>query len=396
MNKLFPTYEVGSLPKLNARVKAARGQPITDEEINEVKSLARRFAVEPEEILDILEQQKRNPRKLTTSETAALTDFNALLYLRLQEAVGLDLVYDGEARRAEMYQQVAKKVEGFEYTPEMIRSRGPDSWRMAVCVAPPKLKEGVLSELVEKEFDFVRQHASKPIKIPLDDPYMIAVMSDNRYYLESLQSQYGNNPRKLRYEAKRAFTLALAYQVIRPQVEAVVARGASWVQLDLPAATLDLEHIPIVVEGVNAVVEGMDNIKFSLHFCYPRRVSLTEKSGYGLLFPHLVHLHPQVNHLSLELANADQYEQDLAIFKQSERKFEIGVGVVDITLEQQVAGKMETPEIVRQRILRAVDTLGDSALVYIAPDCGLRQLHLERCIKLYETIVEGAELARKR
>lgn len=395
MNKLFPTYEVGSLPKLNARVKAVRGQPVTDDDMKEIHSLARRCMVESDEIVDILERQRKEGIKLTGEETAALTNFNALLNLKLQESTGLDFVYDGEARRVEMYSHVAKKVEGLEYTPEMIRSRGPDSWRMAVGVAPLKLREGTLGDLVEKEFDFVRQHASKPVKVPLDDPYMIAVMSDNRYYLESLRPHYGHDPRQLRYEAKRAFTLALAQQVIRPQVESAVARGASWVQLDIPAATLDLEHIPIMVEGVNAVVEGMNNIKFSLHICYPRRVSLTEKNGYGLLFPSILNLNPSVNHLSLELANADQYEQDLAVFRQSERKFEIGVGVVDITLEQQVAGKMETSEIVCQRILRATETLGDSALVYVAPDCGLRQLRLERCIRLYETMVAGAELARK-
>ncbi|MEK6809377.1 MAG: hypothetical protein AABY40_01765 [Nanoarchaeota archaeon] len=296
-----------------------------------------------------------------------------------------------------MYQHVATKVEGFEKTSEMIRSRGPDSWRMAVCVAPPKLKNDSLDDLITKEFDFVKQHAKKPIKIPIDDAYMIAAMSDNKYYLESLRPHYKNNPRKLRYEAKRAFTLALAQEVIRPQVEEVVKKSASWIQLDIPAATLDLEHIPIMVEGVNEIVKGLDNIKFSLHICYPRRISLTEKKGYELLFPALLDLDKQVDHLSLELANADQYENDLAIFAKynHQRSFEIGAGVMDITLEQQQSGKIETAEVVRKRILRAAQSLGDPALVYVAPDCGLRQLKLDRCLRIYETIICGAELARK-
>jgi len=397
MNKLFPTYEVGSLPKLNARVKATRGQAVTDTDILEVKNVAQKYAVEADKILDIVQLQRREQRKITAQEESTLTDFNALLYLRLQEAVGLDHVYDGEARRAEMYRHVARKVDGFEDLPEMIRSRGPDSWRMSVCVAPPKLKEGCLDNLIIKEFDFAKQHAAKPIKIPIDDPYMIAVMSDNRYYLESLGSQYRNDPRRLRYEAKRAFTLALARQVIRPQVEAVVERGASWVQLDIPAATLDIEHIPIVIEGVNAVTQGIDNVKFSLHFCYPRRISAVEKKGYELLFPALLDLNQNIDHLSLELANADQYETDLAVFAKykEQRTFEIGVGVTDITLEKQQQGRLETAEIVRDRILRAAKTLGDAALVYVAPDCGLRQLQLDRCLRMYEIIVEGAALARK-
>ncbi len=397
MNKLFPTYEVGSLPKLNAKVKAVRGQPVADTEIAEIKNVAQRFSVEVGEIIDILQRQRREQGKLTLEEECTLTDFNALLYLRLQEAVGLDFVYDGEARRAEMYQHVATRVDGFENTPEMVRSRGPDSWRMAVCVAPPRLKEGCLDNLIIKEFDFVNQQTTKPIKVPIDDPYMIAVMSDNKYYLESLRSQYKNDPRKLRYDAKRAFTLALAQDVIRPQVEDVVRRGAKWIQLDLPAATLDIEHIPILVEGINAVVEGIDVPKFSLHICYPRRVPLTTKHGYELLFPAILDLNQNVDHISLELANADQYEEDLAVFAQykNQRSFEIGVGVIDITLEQQQAGRIETPEMVRNRILRASHVLGDPALIYVAPDCGLRQLQLDRCLRIYETLIEGTELARK-
>ncbi len=397
MNNLFPTYEIGSLPKLNARVKATRVQPVTDDDINEVQTLAQKFSVEGNEVIDVLRHLKTKQRKLTQGEESALADFNSLLYLRLQEAVGLDFVYDGEARRSEMYQHVATKVDGFERTPEMIRSRGPDSWRMAVCVAPPRLKDGSLDGLVTKEFDFVHQRAIRKTKVPMDDPYMIAIMSDNRYYLESLRSQYRHDPRRLRYEAKRAFTLALANDVIRPQVEAVIERGAKWIQLDIPAATLDIEHIPIMVDGINAVVDGIENVKFSLHICYPRRVSLTEKGGYELLFPAILNLNPNVDHISLELANADQYEKDIAVFARyrSQRAFEFGVGVIDITLEQQQRGTVETPEIVRDRILRATNTLGDSRLVYVAPDCGLRQLQLDRCLRLYETMIKGAELARR-
>src|SRR3989344_1977481 len=133
-----------------------------------------------------------------------------------------------------------------------------------------------------------------------------------------------------------------------------------WIQLDIPAATLDIGHIPIMVDGINAVVDGIENVKFSLHICYPRRVPLTEKSGYELLFPAILNLNPNVDHISLELANADQYEKDIAVFARygSQRAFELGIGVIDITLEQQQRRFMETPEIVRNRILRATKTLG--------------------------------------
>ena len=77
----------------------------------------------------------------------------------------------------------------------------------------------------------------------------------------------------------------------------------------------------------------------------------------------------------------------------NERKFEIGLGVVDITQEQKNT-KTETPQKVRDRILEAADTL-EPGYIFPAPDCGLRQLSLDRSIEIYEILAEGTELARK-
>ncbi len=390
---MFPTYEVGSLPKLNTRIKLLRGQALDGQDHCELENLSKRYSPEVQAIRTIAHESEG--RKLTPEERSKVIDANAHLNIRIQEMSGLDHVYDGEARRIEMYRNVARQIDGFSSLPELLRSRGPDSWEAATCISPPRLKSPDKLPITD-EFAYVKTHAKKHIKVPIDDPYMIAVMSDNRYYTAALADRFRSNPRQWRYEAKRALTLALAEHVILPQVKAVVSQGADWIQLDIPAATIDIEHIPIVVEGVNAVVKNIDDVKFSLHMCYPRRVSLTEKSGYELLFPHVLSLDERIDHFSLELANGDQYEEDLRPFREhaGERKFEIGLGVLDITLERQEKNRMETPKEVRERILRAADALGDASLIFVAPDCGLRQLSLERCISLYEVMAEGANLAR--
>ena len=189
---LFPTYEVGSLPKLPARVKAITGAFCSDLEIQGVQILGARYGVPHEEITTLLHQQKREQRTLSAEERKKMINFNALLNLRIQEKSGIDFVYDGEARRSEMYRHVAQQVEGFENLPEMIRSRGPDSYRKSVCVAEPRLKEGALDTLVEEEFAFVNTSAVHQVKVPLDDPYMLAVMSDNKYYTRIAKQKYSD------------------------------------------------------------------------------------------------------------------------------------------------------------------------------------------------------------
>ena len=400
MTKLFPVYEIGSLPKLNPRIIAFRANPdfpITKEHVAYINKWAKKAGIEYSEVVEILEKQREEKKILNQEETEKIIDFNSLLNLKLQEKSGLDFVYDGEARRNEMYRNVVKLIDGINYLPnmEMIRSRGPDSYRKADFVNEPRLNVYINKLPIIKEASFVKRNTKVPVKVPIDDPYMIANMSGNSYYIKLLRKEFENYPRGLKYEAKRELTLALAKYIIRPQVEAAVEEGADWIQLDAPSATTDIEHIPIFVEGINKVVEGIEDVKFSIHACYPKRISLTEKSGYELLFPHILKLDSKIDHFSLELANGNQYARDLKPFAECERKFEIGVGVVDITLERQEKNIIESPEIVRDRILKAVDILKDPELVYVAPDCGLRQLSIERAVRLYEIIAKGAELARR-
>lgn len=397
---LFPVYEVGSMPKLNARVKAFQNKessPVTDEDINQIEIFAKRARIESSRVTELLKKQRQEQRKLNPEEKKLLIDFNALLNLKLQESCGLDYVYDGEARRSEMYRHCAKQISGFEDYPEMLRSRGPDSWLASVCSSIPTLDldESEMPEV--KELQFVIANASHPVKVPLNDPYMIANMTGNRFFVEKLRNKYEQNPQKLRYEAKRELTLAIARNVTKPQVHALIKSGAKWIQLDIPSATIDLQHIPIMIEGINAVAEGIENIKFSLHICYPKRVSLTNKKGYDLLFPHVLKLHENIDHFSIELANGNQYMEDLRCFSQyqSERIFELGIGVADITLERQKEGKIESSKEIRDRILLSADILKDPSLIYVAPDCGLRQVSLHRTIEIFDLIVEGAKLARK-
>lgn len=399
MSKLFLTYEIGSLAKLDARVRflaADPHNPVRSEDIAELIWLGQLLNVDVNRVVEMLRRQQKEIKKPTPEERAMIIDLNALINTRLQEASGIHFVYDGEARRSEMYRNVAIQVYGFEDL-GWIRSRGADSWLASNSVAESKLKVPLDQLPIIREFEFVQRHATHTVKVPMDDPFMIVNMSGNEYYINSLRKQYPDDPAKLRYEAKRAFTLALAENVVRPQVEAVVNAGAKWIQLDIPSATIDIPGIPILVEGINAVVKDVDGVKFSLHICYPKRVSLTDKKGYDLLFPHILRLDPKVNHISLELANGSQYEQDIEPFARykDQRRFEIGLGVIDITHERQEKGLIETPELIRDRILTAVRILGDPSLVYVAPDCGLRQVTIGRARLLYEKMVQGAELARR-
>jgi 5-methyltetrahydropteroyltriglutamate--homocysteine methyltransferase len=67
-----------------------------------------------------------------------------------------------------------------------------------------------------------------------------------------------------------------------------------------------------------------------------------------------------------------------------------GLGVIDVHTDF-----IESPELVRDRILHAVELVGDPYKVHVSPDCGLRTLTWEVSFQKLKNMVSGADLARK-
>jgi 5-methyltetrahydropteroyltriglutamate--homocysteine methyltransferase len=55
---------------------------------------------------------------------------------------------------------------------------------------------------------------------------------------------------------------------------------------------------------------------------------------------------------------------------------------------------IEPPELVRDRIVYAVDVFGDPARIHVTPDCGLRTRSWEVSYRKLQNMVTGVELAR--
>ena len=98
--ELFPTQEIGSLPKPRWQILGQRSEPLDQGAKDELTSWDERtgFAREIPEVRDALLGGR--PRETTPEE---VRDLGALFGLRFLETAGLDRVYDGEARRIEMY-----------------------------------------------------------------------------------------------------------------------------------------------------------------------------------------------------------------------------------------------------------------------------------------------------
>ena len=370
--KLFPVQEIGSLPKPPWLISYLRGKPVQKSDLEHLSKWSKISGFGGEaDVKAILAKPK------TPEAEARIRALASVFAIRFLESAGLDYVYDGEANRIEMYEHAIRNSEGFEFHGH-VRSFDNRYYRKAACVR----KVGFRTPYHLTEFQVVKKNAKRKIKVPITGPYTLAEWSFNEFYQKRLAPRF-TELAKLKFEAKREFVLDLAKEVIRPNLLALVDAGAEWIQVDEPALTTKPNEVGFFVEAFNDSTAGL-GCKFSVHICF---------SDYRLLYPHIMDL-KNCSQLALEFANRDDEKGDgyaiLNLLNEFGDRREVGLGVADVHVD-----RIESPELIKQRINYATKILGDSSRIFVNPDCGLRTRTWDVAYSKLCSITKGAELARK-
>jgi 5-methyltetrahydropteroyltriglutamate--homocysteine methyltransferase len=176
-------------------------------------------------------------------------------------------------------------------------------------------------------------------------------------------------------------SLALAYaEAVNDELHDLKAAGADVVQIDEPYLQARPEPArEYALEAINRALEGIegDNV---LHTCFGYAHIVKDRlTGY----PFLRELADcSATHISLEAA---QPNLDPVVLRDLPAKV-IVLGVLDLG-----ATEVEAPEVVADRIRRALAVVGPDRLV-VAPDCGMKYLPRERAFRKLEAMVAGARL----
>jgi 5-methyltetrahydropteroyltriglutamate--homocysteine methyltransferase len=371
----FLARETGSLAKPSWRVKTFAGRALDEPDFHEADRWGARLEVDGhDELVEGL--------RTGSLSRGQVDDWAAIYAIRLLEKVGLDVVYDGEQRRTEMYDHVAAYAHGFEPR-GTVRSFDNKYYAKAAVVETPSV-DG--PQDVE-EFEFVRARTDHAVKVPLTGAYTMEDWSYDEYYAH--EGALGGS-RERRYEARRRFVSDVATNVILPNVQGLVSAGAEWIQIDEPAATTKPDEVPLVVEGFNEATKGVE-AKKSMHICF---------SDYSALWPAVLELDDCLE-LQLEFANRDSrelgtshearpgYVETLRLFKDHAYP-NVGLGVLDIHSDF-----VEPAELVRDRILYAVEVLGEPGRIQVNPDCGLRTRSWDVVYEKLANMVQGTRLAEE-
>ncbi len=398
MGKIFPVQEIGSLAKPLWRTKGLR-QPLSPEDLQEAESWARKLEIADyhdrvKEILSETDPKLRSEKVL---------EFSTIYGLRLFEKATLDNDgVGGEQQRVEMYEHVVRATEGMKFLGH-VHSFDYKYFRKAVVASEIRRRHPIYL----REFLDVKNHSKNPVKVPITGPYTLVDWSFNEYFFLKNKNP---NLKKRKQEARREFLLDIVEKIVRPEIRDLVDAGAGWIQIDEPAVTTHPEpfDMELFVEAWNETVKGF-SCKFSNHTCYPSEI------GYDILARYAPKLE-KCGQLALEFANRDSQRLGtsdgvrdgygvLRNFVENGFDGEFGVGVVHVhdfageaePSAGQVVGRdiIETPELVRDRLLFASKVVGDPGKVWANPDCGLRTRTWDVALAKLSNVVKGAELARE-
>ncbi|MGQ9706682.1 MAG: hypothetical protein ACUVWP_06750 [bacterium] len=376
------THEIGSLDKPSWRVKPFRDIPLSDEDIETAKRWGKMLEIESSyELIELLSKRSQ----FTDDEKNNIIFYSSLYATRLLEKAGVDVVYDGEQSRVEMYEYPIRRVNGFVFKGH-VRSFDNKYYRRASCVDKPSISESFHID----EYERITSFAKRPVKIPITGAYTLVEWSYDEFYLSDVSVGEENIGEKRKTSRKR-FLSDMARDIIYPNIKALYERGAKFIQIDEPAGTTKRDEIDIFIDSLRESIGDLKGRVFmSVHICF---------SDYSLLFPAIKELEGILNEVHFEYANRDSRE--MGVNKKTRRGFEIldmlketsfvvGLGTLDVHTDF-----IESPELVRDRILYAVDVIGDPGKIFVSPDCGLRTRTWDVSYEKLTNMVEGRNIALK-
>jgi 5-methyltetrahydropteroyltriglutamate--homocysteine methyltransferase len=282
--------------------------------------------------------------------------------IRDQELAGLDVITDGEIRRESYSNHFATALDGVDLdNPGTALSRTGRPNHVPRIVGPIRRTRPVAVD----DLRFLQQHTDRPVKMTVPGPFTMVQQAQNDHYPDVRSA-------------------ALDYAAaVNEEVRDLFAAGADVVQLDEPYMQSQPEAArEFGIEVLERALDGVEG-ETLVHICFGYAALVHERpSGYSFL-PELARC--RCGGVSIETA---QSALDCSILSTLPDK-KICLGVIDLGTNE-----VETPEIVAERIRRALPHVHEDRLI-IAPDCGMKYLPRNVALAKMQAMVAGAQLVRE-
>ena len=293
------------------------------------------------------------------------------LALRDQEEAGVDIVTDGEMRRAgfftaEFYRHVTGVV---ALPPDRLLGAGAHDqqhrFRVVERIAAPD-GLGVVAE-----YRSALTRTTRPLKVTLPGPYTLSgrlTYGPGEVYAD-------------RNEVAEAFV-----PILRAELEGLVAAGADIIQIDEPSPAIHPQAPTDFSALFNAAVEPIVGLaRLGAHLCFGNYLGrpLARRTYRPVLGAMLGF---RVDELVLEFANREMAEVEiLAEIAAAGR--DVAAGVVDVKNSY-----LETADDVAERIDRVLAAGVPAEALTLVPDCGFSQTPRAATQAKLQALVAGRDL----
>ena len=267
-----------------------------------------------------------------------------------QERAGVDLITDGQIRWEDLTHPIGAKLQNVRLGGLRRFFDNNVYYRRPLVTGPPTWTTPILVDW----FTLAKGMATKPLKAVLPGPLTFTVLAEDQ-----------RNGRAKPETLLREMTVAL-----RKEAEALVAAGATHIQLDEPALEPNQPLVAAGIQAINEVLRGLKATRWVACYFY----------DLAPMVDRLAKIEADV--LSLDLVAGPGLAGRLGALPQ-----QVALGVLDARNT-----RLESADEVTRLVERAAKGRADRT--WLAPNCGLEFLPHGRALQKLELLVREADACR--
>jgi 5-methyltetrahydropteroyltriglutamate--homocysteine methyltransferase len=295
------------------------------------------------------------------------------LAIRDQEDAGIDVITDGEMRRAGFFTaEFYRHLTGVRAMPpdRRLGAGGHDQQHRFQVLERIAAPDGLG---VVEEFLSARTRTSRPLKATLPGPF-------------TLSGRLQTGPGEI-YPGRAAAAEAFV-EIIQVEIRGLVEAGAAIIQVDEPSAAIHPDAPADFAALFNAAVEpARGRARLGAHLCFGNFLGrpLGPRS-YRPIRDAMLGFH--VDELVLEFANREMAEIDI-VREIADAGRDVAAGIIDVKNSH-----VETRDEVAGRIDAILATGAPPERLSLVPDCGFSQTARQLTTAKLAALVAGRDLVR--
>lgn len=296
-----------------------------------------------------------------------------LIWLKIQEDAGIDIVTEGEQARQHFVHGFLEKIEGIDFAHKVEMGIRKDRYKAMVpqVVAPLRLKDRVHAF----EARVARTHTKKKLKFTLPGPMTIIDTIADRYYGDRV---------------KMAFAFA---ELLNEEAKALQADGVDLVQFDEPAFNVYMDEVnDWGIKALERAAQGL-TCTTAVHICYGYGIKANTdwKETLGSQWRQYEQIFPAIDaspiqQVAIECRNSKVPLDLLALLKNKI----VQAGVIDVASDT-----VETAEDV-VKVIDAVARFVPKSNIIATTNCGMAPMRREIAEAKLMALGAGAALAREK